>query len=51
MPELYGTDFYLHEPEFTSGSVTQNKYVYFPLGTNEFSGSATLDNLAVSECS
>ncbi|WP_159634327.1 polysaccharide lyase 8 family protein [Erysipelothrix anatis] len=48
MPELYGTDFYLHEPEFTSGSVTQNKYVYFPLGTNEFSGSATLDNLAVS---
>ncbi|QIK69266.1 polysaccharide lyase 8 family protein [Erysipelothrix sp. HDW6C] len=48
MPELYGTDFYLHEPEFTSGSVAQNKYVYFPLGTNDYSGSAQLETYAVS---
>ncbi|WP_125579279.1 polysaccharide lyase family 8 super-sandwich domain-containing protein [Lacticaseibacillus suibinensis] len=46
IPELYGGDFYSHEPDFESGSVTQNTYVYFPLGTNDYSGSAQLDQYA-----
>ncbi|WP_179393832.1 polysaccharide lyase 8 family protein [Lacticaseibacillus absianus] len=46
IPELYGGDFYSHEPEFESGSVTQNTYVYFPLGTNDYSGSAQLNEYA-----
>ncbi|WP_164511943.1 polysaccharide lyase 8 family protein [Lacticaseibacillus daqingensis] len=46
IPELYGGDFYSHEPDFESGSVMQNTYVYFPLGTNDFSGSAKLNQYA-----
>lgn len=43
VPELYGTLWY-DNPErgFTSSSVSQNTYVYFPCGTNGFSGGATL---------
>lgn len=47
IPELYGGNFYSHEPEFESGSVAQNTYVYFPLGTNDFSGSAALKKIMV----
>ena len=43
IPELYGTAWYDNpEQGFTSSSVTQNEYVYFPLGTNEHSGGAAL---------
>lgn len=31
---------------FESGSEKQNDYVYFPIGTNHYSGSVTLDNYA-----
>lgn len=45
VPELYGELWY-ENPEhplgFTSSSESQNKYVYFPRGTNEYSGGATL---------
>jgi len=43
IPELYGTPWY-DNPEcgFTSSSESQNTYVYFPRGTNRFSGGATL---------
>jgi hyaluronate lyase len=43
IPELYGT-FWYDNPEagFTSSSESQNTYVYFPRGTNTFSGGATL---------
>lgn len=43
IPELYGKLWY-DNPErgFTSSSVSQNTYVYFPRGTNAFSGGATL---------
>lgn len=41
VPELYGELWY-ENPEhplgFTSSSESQNKYVYFPRGTNEYSG-------------
>lgn len=46
IPELYGQAWYEnpdHPLEFTSSSESQNAYVYFPLGTNEHSGSAVLD--------
>lgn len=48
--ELYGNDWYEnadHELNFTSSSVSQNDYVYFPTGTNTYSGSATWDKYAV----
>ncbi|MET8012142.1 polysaccharide lyase family 8 super-sandwich domain-containing protein [Streptomyces sp. NPDC005271] len=43
VPELYGTAWY-DNPErgFTSSSKAQNTYVYFPRGTNTFSGGAGL---------
>ncbi|MET7278319.1 polysaccharide lyase family 8 super-sandwich domain-containing protein [Kribbella sp. NPDC005582] len=43
IPELYGTAYYDHPPEFTASSEAQNTYVYFPTGTNTHSGGATLD--------
>ncbi|MFK4083046.1 polysaccharide lyase family 8 super-sandwich domain-containing protein [Kribbella sp. NPDC020789] len=42
IPELYGTAYYNHPPEFTASSEAQNTYVYFPTGTNNYSGGATL---------
>ena len=45
VPELYGRFWYEnpgHPLGFTSSSESQNKYVYFPRGTNDFSGGATL---------
>jgi hyaluronate lyase len=43
VPELYGRFWYENLPlGFTSSSESQNKYVYFPRGTNGFSGGATL---------
>jgi|GEM_PF-1007933 len=48
--ELYGQDWYEnpdHDLGFTSSSVSQNDYVYFPVGTNTYSGSAVLGNYAV----
>ncbi|TDO67663.1 hyaluronate lyase [Kribbella sp. VKM Ac-2571] len=43
IPELYGTAYYDNPPTFTASSEAQNTYVYFPVGTNEYSGGATLD--------
>lgn len=45
IPELYGKLYYDnpdHPLHFTASSESQNKYVYFPRGTNTFSGGATL---------
>ncbi|MFI7320049.1 polysaccharide lyase family 8 super-sandwich domain-containing protein [Streptomyces venezuelae] len=45
VPELYGKPYYDnpgHPLGFTSSSESQNKYVYFPRGTNRFSGGAVL---------
>lgn len=43
VPELYGRFWYENPAAgFTSSSESQNKYVYFPRGTNEFSGGVTL---------
>ncbi len=45
VPELYGRFWYEnpgHPLGFTSSSESQNTYVYFPRGTNGFSGGATL---------
>ena len=43
VPELYGRYWYENPSAgFTSSSESQNKYVYFPRGTNGFSGGATL---------
>lgn len=45
IPELYGGRWYEnpdHPLNFTSSSESQNTYVYFPRGTNGFSGGATL---------
>jgi hyaluronate lyase len=42
VPELYGTAYYDNPPDFTASSELQNKYVYFPVGTNQYSGGATL---------
>ncbi|MEV6416127.1 polysaccharide lyase family 8 super-sandwich domain-containing protein [Kribbella sp. NPDC051718] len=42
IPELYGTAYYDSPPDFTPSSELQNKYVYFPVGTNQYSGGATL---------
>jgi hyaluronate lyase len=43
IPELYGTFWYDNPGAgFTSSSESQNTYVYFPCGTNTFSGGATL---------
>ena len=48
IPELYGQSFYDNpDAGFTSSSVKQNLYVYFPLGTNVFSGGSTLGTYAV----
>ncbi|MGA4669391.1 polysaccharide lyase family 8 super-sandwich domain-containing protein [Propionibacteriaceae bacterium Y1923] len=47
IPELYGVLWYDNpEQGFTSSSVSQNEYVYFPLGTNQHSGGAALGNYA-----
>ncbi|GGV45448.1 hypothetical protein GCM10010277_36350 [Streptomyces longisporoflavus] len=45
IPELYGKPYYDnpgHPLNFTSSSESQNKYVYFPRGTNRHSGGAVL---------
>nr|WP_202035840.1 polysaccharide lyase family 8 super-sandwich domain-containing protein [Streptomyces mexicanus] len=43
IPELYGTLWYDNPGRgFTSSSESQNTYVYFPRGTNTFSGGASL---------
>jgi hyaluronate lyase len=43
VPELYGTAWYDNPAAgFTSSSESQNTYVYFPRGTNQYSGGATL---------
>ncbi|MDX6251945.1 MAG: hypothetical protein QOF10_5305 [Kribbellaceae bacterium] len=45
VPQLYGTPYYDnpgHPLNFTSSSESQNTYVYFPRGTNQYSGGATL---------
>ncbi|MGW6272697.1 polysaccharide lyase family 8 super-sandwich domain-containing protein [Streptomyces sp. NPDC055060] len=45
VPELYGKAFYDnpgHPLNFTSSSESQNTYVYFPRGTNRYSGGAVL---------
>lgn len=43
IPELYGTAWYDNPGRgFTSSSESQNTYVYFPCGTNAYSGGATL---------
>jgi hyaluronate lyase len=42
IPELYGTQYYDNPPVFTASSEAQNTYVYFPRGTNQYSGGATL---------
>ncbi|MFC8131004.1 polysaccharide lyase family 8 super-sandwich domain-containing protein [Streptomyces sp. NPDC057302] len=45
VPELYGKPYYDnpgHPLNFTSSSESQNKYVYFPRGTNRHSGGAVL---------
>ena len=48
IPELYGEQFYDNPAAgFTSSSVSQNTYVYFPLGTNDYSGGAQLGTYAV----
>lgn len=45
VPELYGTLWYDNpDAGFTSSSESQNTYVYFPTGTNAWSGGATLDS-------
>ncbi|GAA3081932.1 hyaluronate lyase [Kribbella aluminosa] len=44
VPELYGTAYYDNAAAgFTASSESQNTYVYFPVGTNSYSGGATLD--------
>lgn len=51
IPELYGKDWYENPDSplhFTSSSESQNKYVYFPRGTNTYSGAAVLDDYAIS---
>ncbi|GAB2509569.1 hyaluronate lyase [Paramicrobacterium agarici] len=48
IPQLYGTPYYDNpDAGFTSSSVKQNTYVYFPLGTNAYSGGTTLGAYAV----
>ncbi|ACQ78439.1 polysaccharide lyase 8 alpha-helical [Beutenbergia cavernae DSM 12333] len=50
IPELYGRFWYEnpdHPLGFTSSSESQNTYVYFPRGTNAFSGGATLGTYGV----
>jgi hyaluronate lyase len=43
IPELYGTQWYDNPDDgFTSSSESQNTYVYFPRGTNAYSGGAVL---------
>ncbi|MEV7190251.1 polysaccharide lyase family 8 super-sandwich domain-containing protein [Streptomyces sp. NPDC093510] len=45
VPELYGKPYYDnpgHPLNFTPSSESQNKYVYFPRGTNRYSGGAVL---------
>jgi hyaluronate lyase len=44
IPELYGKAYYDNPAlGFTPSSESQNTYVYFPVGTNAYSGGATLD--------
>ncbi|WP_367045940.1 polysaccharide lyase family 8 super-sandwich domain-containing protein [Streptomyces sp. Je 1-332] len=45
VPDLYGKPYYDnpgHPLNFTASSESQNKYVYFPRGTNQYSGGAVL---------
>lgn len=46
IPELYGGNFYYenqeHPLKFHASSESQNDYVYFPVGTNNYSGSVKL---------
>lgn len=51
VPQAYGRNWYEnpeHPLEFTSSSVSQNTYVYFPLGTNDYSGGVTLGSYGLS---
>lgn len=48
VPELYGKLWYEHLPEFTSSSVAQNEYVYFPRSTDDWSGGTSLGGVGVS---
>lgn len=51
IPELYNKNWYEnsnHELNFTSSSVSQNDYVYFPTGTNSYSGGTTIDSYGIS---
>ncbi|WP_419996286.1 polysaccharide lyase family 8 super-sandwich domain-containing protein [Streptomyces boninensis] len=47
IPQLYDGKLWYDNPghplNFTSSSESQNKYVYFPVGTNDVSGGAVLD--------
>ncbi|GAB3817067.1 polysaccharide lyase 8 family protein [Tessaracoccus terricola] len=50
VPQAYGRNWYEnpdHPLEFTSSSVSQNTYVYFPLGVNDHSGGVHLDDYGV----
>jgi hyaluronate lyase len=48
VPELYGTQWYDNPARgFTSSSESQNHYVYFPVGTNKWSGGVALDPYGV----
>lgn len=47
IPELYGEQFYDNPAaDFTSSSVKQNEYVYFPVATDSYSGSTKLGEYA-----
>jgi hyaluronate lyase len=52
IPELYGGKLFYenttHPLNFYASSTTQNDYVYFPVGTNTFSGGVKLGNYGVS---
>lgn len=47
VPELYGKLWYEHLPEFSSSSVPQNEYVYFPRSTDDWSGGTSLGGVGV----
>lgn len=47
--ELYGKQFYENlDEDFYASSEKQNLYVYFPLGTNHYSGGVKLDKYGIS---
>lgn len=50
VPEAYGRAWYEnpdHPLGFTSSSVSQNQYVYFPLGTNDYSAGVRMDTFGM----